>query len=61
VKNKLEIALRMLELDYALENDKPESPAAGTTGFDELMETYKKNTAILEPSYVSQNYEGGHL
>jgi hypothetical protein len=44
-KNKLEIALGMLELDYALENDKPEAPAAGVDSFDELMETYKKNTA----------------
>jgi hypothetical protein len=38
----LEIALGMLELDYALENDKSE--AAGIDGFNELMETYKKNT-----------------
>jgi hypothetical protein len=40
----LEIALGMLELDYALENDKSEAPAAGIDGFNELMETYKKNT-----------------
>jgi hypothetical protein len=46
----LEIALGMLELDYALENDKPEPPAAGVTSFDELMDTYKKNTAIWEHS-----------
>jgi hypothetical protein len=39
LKNKLEIALGMLELDYALENDKPVAPAAGVDGFDELMET----------------------
>jgi hypothetical protein len=39
-KNKLEIAPGMLELDYALENNKPEAPATGVDGFDELMETY---------------------
>jgi hypothetical protein len=44
-KNKLEIAFGMLELDYALENDKSEAPATGVDGFDELMETYKKNSA----------------
>jgi hypothetical protein len=33
----LEIALGMLELDYALENDKLEAPAVGVDGFDELM------------------------
>jgi hypothetical protein len=44
-KNKLEIALGMLELDYTLENDKLEAPAAGVDGFDGLMETYKKNSA----------------
>jgi hypothetical protein len=49
-KNKLEIALGMLELDYALENDKPEAPAAGVDRFDELMETYKKNSATWERS-----------
>jgi hypothetical protein len=46
----LEIALGMLELDYALEKDKPEAPAAEVDGFDELMETYKKNTATWERS-----------
>jgi hypothetical protein len=46
----LEIALGMLELDYALENDKPEAPAAGVDDFDELMENYKKNTATWEHS-----------
>jgi hypothetical protein len=46
----LEIALEMLELDYALEKDKPEAPVAGVDGFDELMETYKKNTATWERS-----------
>jgi hypothetical protein len=46
----LEIALGMLELDYALEKDKPEAPAAGVDDFDELMETYKKNTTIWERS-----------
>jgi hypothetical protein len=46
----LDIALGMLELDYALENDKPEAPAAGVDGFDELMETYKKNSATWEHS-----------
>ena len=40
----------MLELDYALENDKPVPPTAGVTNFDELNETYKKNTAIWERS-----------
>jgi hypothetical protein len=49
-KNKLEIALGMLELDYAFENDKPEAPAAGVDGFDELIETYKKNSATWERS-----------
>jgi hypothetical protein len=44
-ENKLEIAFGMLELDYALENDKSEAPATGVDGFDELMETYKKNSA----------------
>jgi hypothetical protein len=44
-KNKLEIVLGMLELDYALKNDKPEAPTAGVDGFDELMEIYKKNSA----------------
>jgi hypothetical protein len=46
----LEIALWMVQLDYALENDKPEAPAAGVDGFDELMENYKKNTATWERS-----------
>jgi hypothetical protein len=46
----LEIALWMLELDYALENDKPEAPAAEVDGFDELMQTYKKNSATWERS-----------
>jgi hypothetical protein len=46
----MEIALGMLELDYALENDKPEAPAAGVDGFDELMETYKKNSTTWERS-----------
>jgi hypothetical protein len=50
MENKLEIALGMLELDYALENDKPEAPAARVDGFDELMETYKKNSATWERS-----------
>jgi hypothetical protein len=49
-KNKLEIALGMLELDYALENDKLVAPAAGVDNFDELMETYKKNIATWECS-----------
>jgi hypothetical protein len=40
----------MLELDYALENDKLEAPAAGVDGFDEFMETYKKNSATWEHS-----------
>jgi hypothetical protein len=35
----------MLELDYALENNKPVAPANGVANFDELKETYKKNTA----------------
>jgi hypothetical protein len=30
----------MLELDYALENDKPVAPVVGVDYFDELMETY---------------------
>jgi hypothetical protein len=30
----LEVALGMLELDYALENDKPEAPATGVDGFN---------------------------
>jgi hypothetical protein len=47
---KLEIALGMLELDYALENDKPIAPTVGVDGFDEVMETYKKNTATWECS-----------
>jgi hypothetical protein len=34
MENKLEIALGMLELDYALENDKTEAPVAGVDGFD---------------------------
>jgi hypothetical protein len=33
-KIKLEVALGMLELDYALENDKPEAPATGVDGFN---------------------------
>jgi hypothetical protein len=41
-KNKMEIDLGMLELDYALENDKPEAPAAEVDGFDELMEILTK-------------------
>jgi hypothetical protein len=49
-KNKLEIALGMLELDYAIENDEPEAHASRVDGFDELMETYKKNTATWERS-----------
>jgi hypothetical protein len=49
-KNKLEIALGVFELYYSLENDKPEAPAAGVDGFDELMETYKKNIATWERS-----------
>jgi hypothetical protein len=40
----------MLELDYSTENDKPEAPAIGVDGFDELMETYKKNSATWECS-----------
>jgi hypothetical protein len=48
-KNKLEIAPGMLELDYALENDKPKDPAVGVDGFDEVMETYK-NTVTWEHS-----------
>jgi hypothetical protein len=40
----------MLELDYAIENDKPEAPAIGVDDFDELMETYKKNSATWECS-----------
>jgi hypothetical protein len=60
-KNKLEIALGMLELDYALENDKSEASAAGVDGFDELMKTYKKNSTTWERSNkMSQDYEGGH-
>jgi hypothetical protein len=46
----LEIALGILEIEYALENDKLEAPAAGVDGFDELMETYKKNTTTWESS-----------
>jgi hypothetical protein len=46
----LEIALRMLEFNYALENDKSEASAAGVDGFDELMKTYKKNSATWERS-----------
>jgi hypothetical protein len=49
-KNKLEIDLGMFELDYALENDKSEAPVAGVDGFDELMETYKKNSVTWEHS-----------
>jgi hypothetical protein len=40
----------MLELDYALENDKPVAPVVGVDCFDELMETYKKNSATWERS-----------
>jgi hypothetical protein len=43
-KNKLEISLGILELDYALENDNPVAPAAVVYSLIELMETYKKNT-----------------
>jgi hypothetical protein len=32
----------MLELDYSIENDKPEAPAIGVDGFDELMETTRR-------------------
>jgi hypothetical protein len=46
----LEIALGLLELDYALENDKPEAPTAGVDEIDELMETYKKNNVTWERS-----------
>jgi hypothetical protein len=42
----------MVELDYALENYKPEAPAARVDGFDEFMETYKKNTATWEHSNI---------
>jgi hypothetical protein len=49
-KNKLEIDLGMFELDYALENDKSEAPIAGVDGFDEFMETYKKNSVTWERS-----------
>jgi hypothetical protein len=31
-------------------NDKPEAPAAEVDGFDELMESYKKNTTTWEHS-----------
>jgi hypothetical protein len=40
----------MPELDYSLENDKPVAPVVGVDYFDELMETYKKNTATWEHS-----------
>jgi hypothetical protein len=36
--------------NYALENDKPVAPADGVDNFDELMETYKKNSATWERS-----------
>jgi hypothetical protein len=49
-KNKLEISLGMLELDYALENDNPVAPAAVVYSLIELMETYKKNTTTWECS-----------
>jgi hypothetical protein len=38
-KNKLDIALGMLDLYYALENDKPVTPAARVANFDELTTT----------------------
>jgi hypothetical protein len=37
-----------VDVDYALENDKSEAPAAGIDGFDELMETYC-HTRFLRP------------
>jgi hypothetical protein len=36
----------VLEFDYALENEKPIHPAVGDANFNELNDTYKKNTAI---------------
>jgi hypothetical protein len=53
----------MLELDYALENDKPVPPATGMDGFDELMQTYKKNTVTWERSnrMSLKIMKGGHF
>ena len=49
-KEKLEINLALLDLDYALNNDAPKEPQQDTENYEALRKEYNDKKALWEPS-----------
>ena len=49
-KEKLEINLALLDLDYALNNNAPKEPEEGSENYEALLKVYNDEKALWEPS-----------
>ena len=49
-KEKLEITLALLDLDYALNNNAPKEPEEDSENYEALLKVYNDEKALWEPS-----------
>ena len=49
-KEKLEITLALLDLDYALNNNAPKEPEEDSENYEALLKVYDDEKALWEPS-----------